>query len=67
MVRAAGDLLTRGANVYTWDAANRLAAAGVDGVVRAYEYDGLGNRVVQTVDGVKLNMCWTVRQSSPQA
>jgi RHS repeat-associated protein len=38
--------------VYTWDAANRLVSAEVDGVVSAYEYDGLGNRVAQTVGGV---------------
>jgi YD repeat-containing protein len=45
-------LRTRGTNVYTWDAANRLVSANVDGVVSSFEYDGSGNRTAQTVDGV---------------
>jgi hypothetical protein len=53
--------------VHTWDAANRLVSANVDGVVSSFEYDGLpapvahrpgtgqaqvGNRTAQTVGGV---------------
>jgi RHS repeat-associated protein len=35
--------------VYTWDAANRLVSANVDGVVSSFEYDGSGNRTAQMV------------------
>ena len=38
--------------MYTWDAANRLVSADVNGVVSTYAYNGLGQRMSQTVDGV---------------
>ncbi len=38
--------------MYTWDAANRLVSADVDGVVGSFAYNGLGQRTSQTVGGV---------------
>jgi YD repeat-containing protein len=38
--------------MYTWNAANRLVNANVDGAVSSFEYDGSGNRTAQTVGGV---------------
>jgi YD repeat-containing protein len=38
--------------VYTWDVANRLVIANVDGVASSFEYDGSGNHTAQTVGGV---------------
>jgi RHS repeat-associated protein len=63
---ANGNLRAQGTNVYTWDAANRLVAAEVDGVVSAYEYDGLGNRVAQTVGGVTTEYMLDVADGLPE-
>jgi YD repeat-containing protein len=38
--------------VYTWDAVNRLIAVSGQPSAVSYEYDGLGQRTSQTVDGV---------------
>jgi hypothetical protein len=38
--------------VYTWDAANRLVSANIDGVVSSFEHDGSGNCTAQMVGGV---------------
>jgi RHS repeat-associated protein len=47
-------LLTQRANVYTCDsAANRLTSVTSGTLTTAFEYDGLGNRVGQTVDGLE--------------
>jgi YD repeat-containing protein len=46
---ACGNLLTQGTNVYTWNTANRLIEANVDGVVSGFEYNGLGQRTETTV------------------
>lgn len=44
---ANGNLIDDGTNTYVWDRANRLLSVGSS----AYTYDGLGNRVQQTVGG----------------
>jgi YD repeat-containing protein len=44
-----GDLLTTGTMTNTWDAANRLIETAVSSQPLAVSYDGLGNRVAQTV------------------
>jgi YD repeat-containing protein len=59
-------LLTQGTNVYTWDAANRLVSANVDGVVSSFEYDGSGNRTAQTVGGVTTEYVLDVRGGLPE-
>ncbi|MBI3159847.1 MAG: hypothetical protein HYZ26_09645 [Chloroflexi bacterium] len=49
---ANGNLLSDGTSTYTYDHANRLVAVGQGGVNYAYAYNGLGDRLRQTVDGV---------------
>jgi RHS repeat-associated protein len=45
---ANGNLLLDGVNAYTWDRANRLLTFGGS----SYEYNGLGQRVKQTVNSI---------------
>jgi RHS repeat-associated protein len=45
---ANGNLLSDGVNAYTWDRANRLLTFGGS----SYEYNGLGQRVKQTVNSI---------------
>jgi YD repeat-containing protein len=59
-------LLTQGTNVYTWDAANRLVSANVDGVASSFEYDGSGNRTTQTVGGVTTEYVLDVAGGLPE-
>jgi YD repeat-containing protein len=59
-------LRTRGTNVYTWDTANRLMSANVDGVASSFEYDGSGNRATQTVDGVTTEYVLDVAGGLPE-
>jgi RHS repeat-associated protein len=63
---ANGNLLTQGTSVYTWDAANRLVSADVDGVVSTYAYDGLGQRTSQTVGGVTTEYVLDVAGGLPE-
>lgn len=46
---ANGNLTNDGTNAYTWDRANRMLSRGAN---NSYAYDGLGNRVQQTVSSV---------------
>ena len=46
-----GNLLNYSAGTYTYDHANRLKSASEAGVVASYAYNGLGDRVQQTVNG----------------
>jgi hypothetical protein len=39
-------LLAQVSSVYTWDAANHLVSANVNGVASSFEYDGLPGAVV---------------------
>lgn len=52
---ANGNLLSDGASTYTYDKANRLVAVGQGGVNYTYAYNGLGDRLSQTVSGVTTN------------
>jgi RHS repeat-associated protein len=52
--------------VYTWDAANRLVSANVDGVASSFEYDGSGNRTAQTVGGVTTEYVLDVTGGLPE-
>jgi YD repeat-containing protein len=52
--------------VYTWDAANRLVSANVDGLVNSFEYDGSGNRVAQTVGEVTIEYVLDVGGGLPE-
>jgi YD repeat-containing protein len=52
--------------VYTWNAANHLVSANVDGVVSSFEYDGSDNRTAQTVDGVTTGYVLDVAGGLPE-
>ncbi len=48
-----GNLLSDGANTYSYDAANRLiSVTSSQGTVTSYGYNGLGDRLTETVNGV---------------
>jgi RHS repeat-associated protein len=50
----AGNLLDDGAGrTFTWDAANRLRTITQGGAVTGFVYDGLGRRVIETLNGVE--------------
>jgi YD repeat-containing protein len=59
-------LLRQGTSVYTWDAANHLIAVSGQPSAVSYEYDGLGNRVAQTVDGVETSYVLDVAGGLPE-
>jgi YD repeat-containing protein len=59
-------LLAQVSSVYTWDAANRLVSANVDGVASSFEYDGSGNRTAQSVDGVTTEYVLDVAGGLPE-
>ena len=48
---ANGNLLNDGTSTYTYNYANRLAGVAQDGVTYTYAYNGMGDRLRQTVDG----------------
>ncbi|NJL56033.1 RHS repeat protein [bacterium] len=47
-----GNLMTDGARGFTWDRANRLLSTTQDAQLVNYAYNGLGQRVSQSVDGI---------------
>jgi RHS repeat-associated protein len=49
---SAGNLIVEPRKTYTYDGANRLVKAVVDGVMSEYVYDGFGLRVMKIVGGV---------------
>jgi YD repeat-containing protein len=50
-----GNLLSDGTSTYTYDAANRLKTVTQGGTISSYIYNGLGDRVSQTVAGTLKN------------
>jgi len=52
---ANGNLLSDGTSIYTYNYANRLAGVTQDGVTYSYAYNGMGDRMVQSIDGVTTN------------
>jgi len=52
---ANGNLLADGTSTYTYDAANRLTGLVQDGDSYTYTYNGLGDRLSQTVNGETTN------------
>jgi RHS repeat-associated protein len=46
-----GNLLNDGVNTYTYDSANRLKTVSNQSIVSSYQYNGLGDRLQQTVNG----------------
>jgi RHS repeat-associated protein len=63
---ANGNLLTQGSNEYTWDAANHLISANIDGVASTFAYNGLGQRTEQTVDGLTTEYVLDVAGGLPE-
>ncbi len=49
---ANGNLLSDGAKSYTYDHANRLVGVNRSGVSVSYSYNGLGDRLSETANGV---------------
>jgi len=52
---ANGNLLSDGTSTYTYNYANRLSSVTQDGVTYTYAYNGMGDRLQQSVDGVATN------------
>jgi len=52
---ANGNLLSDGESVYTYDSANRLVSVAQNGSISNYAYNGLGDRVLQTINGLTTN------------
>jgi YD repeat-containing protein len=50
-----GNLLNDGTNTYAYDAANRLTSVIGGGTTSAYSYNGLGDRLSQTVNAATTN------------
>ena len=50
-----GNLLSDGVSTYTYDHANRLAAGAKGSDTYAFDYNGLGDRLRQTVNGTPTN------------
>ncbi|HEX6293026.1 MAG TPA: RHS repeat-associated core domain-containing protein [Herpetosiphonaceae bacterium] len=51
-----GNLLSDGTTAYTFDAANRLIQTVRGGTTTSYDYDGWGNLIRETVDGVAMDL-----------
>ena len=52
---ANGNLLNDGTNTYAYDSANRLTSMSNQSTVSSYQYNGLGDRLSQTVNGDTTN------------
>ena len=52
---ANGNLLNDGVNAYAYDSANRLRSVSNQSTVSSYQYNGLGDRLSQTVNGNTTN------------
>jgi RHS repeat-associated protein len=50
-----GNLLNDGASTYAYDAANRLTSVSNQSTVSSYQYNGLGDRLSQTVNAATTN------------
>jgi RHS repeat-associated protein len=61
-----GNLLSDGVRTFTYDAANRLTSVTSGTLTTAFEYDGLGNRTAQTVDGVTTEYVLDVAGGLPE-
>ena len=65
---ANGNLLSDGVNTYTYDAANRLVSVTSDqNSVTSYQYNGLGDRLTETVNGVTTTFTMDLNTGLTQA
>ncbi len=51
-----GNLVSDGANTYTWDVRNQLGAVTGSGTTASFQYDSRGQRVGKTVNGTTTNL-----------
>jgi RHS repeat-associated protein len=65
-VDAAGNMLARGSDSFSYDAANRLIAATSGGVTQSATYDGDGARVATAVGSITTNYRQDVAAGLPQ-
>jgi RHS repeat-associated protein len=63
---ANGNLLGDGTRSFIYDAANRLTLVSSGTLTTTFEYDGLSNRVAQTVDGVETRYALDVAGGLPE-
>jgi YD repeat-containing protein len=63
---ANGNLLSDGARSSVYDAANRLTSVTSGTLTTTFEYDGLGNRMAQSVDGVETRYALDVAGGLPE-
>jgi len=61
-----GNLLYDGVRTYAYDAANRLTQVTQGATTYQYSYDGLGNRVAQTINGVTTRYALDVADGLPE-
>ena len=61
-----GNLTSRGADTFTWDAEDRLTSATVSGATTAFAYNGDGLRHSRTFAGNTTTFTWEVARSIPQ-
>ena len=62
---ANGNLLNDGVNAYTYDDANRLKTFNAPGLASSFAYDGLGDRLGQTINGVPTNYTLDINSYLP--
>jgi len=62
-----GNLLNEGVNVYTYDSANRLKSMSNQSTVTSYQYNGLGDRLRETVNGVTTTFTMDLNAGLTQA
>jgi YD repeat-containing protein len=63
---ANGNLLDDGVRSFAYDVANRLTAVTSGTLTTTFQYDGLGNRVAQTVDGTTTTYVLDVAGGLPE-
>jgi RHS Repeat len=61
-----GNLLSDGVNTYTYNSANQLTGFDGQGLHASFAYDGLGDRLQQTIGGVPTNYAVDINNSLPQ-
>ena len=61
-----GNLLSDGVNTYTYNSANQLTGFNGQGINASFAYDGLGDRLQQTVGGVPTNYAVDINSALPQ-
>jgi hypothetical protein len=61
-----GNLLSDGVNTYTYNAANQLTGFDGQSIHASFAYDGLGDRLQQTIGGVPTNYPVDINNALPQ-